>query len=422
MGNKTLFRLLIALGIIGVIAAILHFAGGGGGISRKSPSTAKKKVFANFPINDVASVTIKKKEGSLTLSKGEKSWEVKERDGYTANVEPIASMLKSIWDLNIGQPVTIGRSQYGRLQLVSPDEAKSEDEAASILTFKDAEDKELASLWLGKTFERADGRPSPMGGTSMSDAGRYVKPGTTNSVYLVSETFDGIDTDPAEWIDKTFFEIAQLKTIELAFSDGKEGWKLKRDDPNGDLVFSTPKPNEKLDSTKVASMRSAFSRAQMEDVLTGDALKETKANHATFKIATFEGFTYEIALGEKNDLNELPMTLKVDGKFEEKRKAGEEESDEEKERLDKQFTDELKRKKDKLAQEKSLEGNVFKIRSFIIDSILKKRSELLAEEVEEGEAEVAPGVTLPGLPSGAAPIPAPAPKAQTKGASKATKE
>jgi hypothetical protein len=60
----------------------------------------------------------------------------------------------------------------------------------------------------------------------------------------------------------------------------------------------------------------------MEDVLTGDALKETKVDHATFKITTFEGFTYEIALGEKNDLNELPMTLKVDGKFEEKRKAG----------------------------------------------------------------------------------------------------
>jgi hypothetical protein len=37
-----------------------------------------------------------------------------------------------------------------------------------------------------------------------------------------------------------------------------------------------------------------------------------------------------------------------------------------------------------LLRKKSLEGNVFKIRSFIIDSILKKRSELLAEEAEEG--------------------------------------
>ena len=299
MGNKTLVRLLIALGIIGVIAAILHFTGGGGGISKKSPSTEKKKVFANFPINDVATVTIKEKEGSVTLSKGEKSWEVQERDGYAANVEPIASLLKGIWDLNIGQPVTIGRSQYSRLQLVSPDEAKSEDEAATVLTFKDTENKELASLWLGKTFERSDGRPSPMGGPSMSDAGRYVKPGNTNSVYLVSQTFDDIETDPAAWIDKTFFEVIQLKTIELTYADAKEGWKLERDDPNGDLVFSNLKPNEKLDSNKVSSMRSAFSRVQMEDVLTGDALKEAKTNHATFKITTFEGFTYEIALGEK---------------------------------------------------------------------------------------------------------------------------
>lgn len=399
MGNKTLTRLLIALAVIGGIAAILHFTGGGGGISKKTPSTSKKKVFANFPINDVSSVTIKGPEEEVTIAKGKQAWEIKERDGYPADPEPVANMLKSIWDLNIGQPVTIGRSQYGRLHLVAPEEASADEEAATILTFHDAEGKELASLWLGKVFERSDGRPGPMGGPSMSDAGRYVKPGNTNSVYLVADTFDKAHTDPSQWLDKSFFQVEQLRTIERIDAEKKESWKLERDDPNGDLVLANPASGEELDSSKVATMRGAFSRSQMEDVYTGEDLENAKTGQTTFKITTFDGFTYEIGLGEKNDLNELPLTLKVNAEFEEKRKEGEEESDEEKEKLDKEFAEALQAKKDKLEKEKALEGHVFKIRSFVIDSINKKRSEILAEK-EENETEAAPGVSLPGLPGG----------------------
>ncbi|MDF1860094.1 MAG: DUF4340 domain-containing protein [Verrucomicrobiales bacterium] len=416
MGNKTLTRLLIALAIIGAIAAILHLTGGGSGISTTKSSTTKKKVFADFPINEVAGVVIKDKETSLTLTKGEKFWEVKERGGYPATAEPIVSMLKEIWDLNIGQPVTIGRSQYGRLQLVAPEEATSDDEAATIVTFTDAEGTELASLWLGKVFERSENRPNPMGGgMAMSDAGRYVKPGNTNSVYLVGSTLDTIQSEPSNWVDKTFFAINLIKTIELVTSNKEDDWKLLREEPDGDLKFANPRPGEEIDPAKVSSMRAAFSNPQMEDIFSGETAKEQKTDTATFKITTFDGFTYEIATGAKDDLGNLPLTIKVDGKFEEKRKPGEEESDEEKEKADKSFADDLKKKKDKLAKEKSLEGYVFEVRSYNVDAILKKRSEILKEEEasEEGK-EVAPGVKLPGLPGSFPGIPSGAPKATPK--------
>lgn len=418
MGNKTLTRLLIALAIIGAIAAILHFTGGGSGISTTKSSTIKKKVFADFPINDVAGIVIKDKESSLTLTKGEKSWEVKERGGYPATSEPIVSMLKEIWDLNIGQPVTIGRSQYGRLQLVAPDEASSDDEAATIVSFTDAEGTELASLWLGKVFERSENRPNPMGGgMAMSDAGRYVKPGNTNSVYLVGSTLDTIQAEPSNWVDKSFFKIELIKTIELVTGNKDEDWKLVREEPEGDLKFANPRPGEEIDPAKVSSMRAAFSNPQMEDVFHGDAAKEQKTDAATFKITTFDGFTYEIATGAKDDLGNLPLTIKVNGKFEEKRKPGEEESDEEKEKADQAFADKLQEKKDKLAKEKALEGHVFQVRSYNVDAILKKRSEILKEEEadEEGK-EVAPGVKLPGLPGSS---PKAAPKAATTSKAKA---
>jgi len=400
MGTKTLIRLLIVLAVIGGIAAIFHFAGSGGGVSREVATTNKTKVFSDFPINEIAQIHVKSQEGELTLKKGEKAWVVSERDGYPANAEPIVGMLRTLWDLNIVQPVTIGRSQYGRLSLIAPDEAPTAEEAATIVTFKDSEGKDLHSLWLGKLFERSEGRPDPFsGGMATSEAGRYVKTGSSNSVFLVGETFADVALEPSEWIDKTFFRVEEIQSIEIVSGDKPEDWKLTRKEGEADFALAGAKENEKLDQPKVSSMKSAFSNAQMEDVFIGDDLKENKPEETTFKITTFEGFNYEISVGEKNDLNELPLAIKVSGKFDEKRVEGEEESDEEKARFDKIFADALAKLNEKLTAEKALEGHVFKVRSYIVDSIIKKRSELLAEEEPAAPApsgeEVAPGVTLP---------------------------
>lgn len=400
MGTKTLIRLIIVLAVIGGIAAVFHFAGSGGGVSREIAKTNKSKVFGEFPINDVAEIFVKSQEGELTLKKGAEAWVVEERAGYPANAEPIVGMLRKLWDLNIVQPVTIGRSQYGRLSLIAPEEAGSADEAATIVTFKDSESKDLHSLWLGKIFERSEGRPDPLGGgMATSEAGRYVKTGSSNSVYLVGETFSDITIEPSEWIDKSFFRVEEIKAIEIVSGEKNEDWKLTRKEGEADFTLAGAKEDEKLDQNKVSSMKSAFSNAQMEDVFIGDELKENKPEGTTFKISTFDGFNYVISVGEKNDLNELPLAIKVSGKFEEKRAEGEEESDEEKARLDKELADSLAKLNEKLAAEKTLEGHVFKVRSYIVDSIIKNRSELLVEEEPEtsatGGEEIAPGVKLP---------------------------
>ncbi|MEM7601024.1 MAG: DUF4340 domain-containing protein, partial [Verrucomicrobiota bacterium] len=329
MGTKTLIRLLIVLAVIGGIAAIFHFAGSGGGVSEVTATTTKTKIFSDFPINDISEIQVKAQDGELTLRKGENAWVVSERDGYPADAEPIVALLRTLWDLNIVQPITISRSQYGRLSLIAPDEAETADEAATIVTFKGAEGKTLNALWLGKIYERTEARPDPLGGgMAKSEAGRYVKTGGSNSVFLVGETFGEIATDPSEWIDKTFFRIEDIKSIQIITGEKGEDWKLTRKEGEADYVLAGAKEGENLEQSKVSSMKSAFSNPQIEDVFIGEALKENKAEGTTFKISTFDGFNYEIKAGEKNDLNELPLTLKVSGKFQEARKEGEEESDE----------------------------------------------------------------------------------------------
>ncbi|MBP9222777.1 MAG: DUF4340 domain-containing protein [Verrucomicrobiales bacterium] len=399
MGTKTLIRLLVALVVIGVIAAILHFLGSGGAVSEVSSSTDKPKIFMDFPINDVSKVVIRKKEGSVTLAKGETSWEVSEREGYPATTDPVIQLLRKVWDLKIVQPITIGRSQYGRLGLVAPEETAEGEESATIVLFQDKEGKDLASLWLGKVYQRSEGRPDPFGGgMATTDAGRYVKKGDSNSVYLVGDTFADVKIEAAEWIDKGFFKVEKIKSLELVTNEKANDWKLERKSETDPFVLVGATPNEKLDQNKLSSMQSAFSNAQMEDVYTGAEAKEQKTDVSLFKVVTFDGFRYEIAVGAKTDLNEMPLSLKVSADLVEKRTAGEEESAEEKTKLDEAFNASLSTLRKKLEQEKTLEGHVFKVRSYIVDSITKKRSELMEDKPEAAASEeVAPGVTLPGM-------------------------
>ncbi len=414
MGTKTLIRLLIALALLGGVAAILHFAGSGGAVSEVGSSTTKRKVYEDFPINEVAKIVIKQKEGSLTLAKGAGTWEVAEREGYPANAEPVVGLLRKIWDLNVVQPITIGRTQYGRLGLLDPsDEGAAADETATILTFQDKDGKDLSSLWLGKVYERNEGRPDPYsGGMARTDAGRYVKRGDGNAVHLVGDTFADVKTEAPDWLDKSFFRVEKIQSIEIVSASKDDDWKLERADESTDFTLAKATATEKLDPNKVASMKSAFSNSQFEDVFIGEEKGQQKTDQTTFKIATFDGFQYEISVGGKNDLNELPLVLKVSAELPKERKPGEEESDEEKKKLDQESADRVAALQKKLDQEKKLEGHVFKVRSYLVDTITKKRSELLEEKKEETAKaeEVAPGVSLP-VPAPPAPAPEAKPEA-----------
>ncbi len=410
MGTKTLIRLVIALAVVGVIAVIMHFAGGGG-VSKVTSTTARTKVFDNFPLNDVFTITIKDKARSLTLKKGKKSWEIVERENYPANSPVVNALLKSLWDLKINQKVAVVKSQLNRLSLLDPaDKAAKDGETASILTFLDKDGKELASMWMGKIYQRSDNRPNPYGGgMSMSDAGRYVRRGDSNFVYLVGDSFKNVVTDPAEWLSEEFFKVEKIKTIAIKSGEAKDDWKLVRKDENGEFEFAKKNKGElEIDPGKTYSMKTAFgNNARFEDVFVGEEAKKAKVGKTSFEITTFDGFTYQISAGEKDDLNNLPLTVKVSAKFQEKRKPGEEESDEEKKMLDEAFAANLKTLRKKLAKEKAMEGHVYKVRSSLVDTIAKKRSELLKEKEKtatgtpggSGGVPMAPGVNLP-LPAG----------------------
>ena len=106
-------------------------------------------------------------------------------------------------------------------------------------------------------------------------------------------------------------------------------------------------------------------------------------------IETFDNFTYTLKVGQKINDN-FPVSLTVAAQIPKERVAGKDEKPEDKTRLDKEFKDKQQKLEEKLAQEKSYEKRIYLVSSWTLDSLLKERSQLLAEKKDESKKDGKP--------------------------------
>src|SRR5882762_2401253 len=183
-----------------------------------------KKLLGNFAVNNVNRLVVKQGTNELNLVKKDELWRVRERNDYPANYAEISEFLLKAADLKIVQTDKVGPSQLGRYSLV----AGQGTNAALAVEFKDAGDKTIQTLLLGKKHMRKSGRPSQfgeMGGDEGYPDGRYVKVGAdAENVLLISDALDRIEPKPDAWLNKDFFKIEKPRSIAVAFPNTTNTW------------------------------------------------------------------------------------------------------------------------------------------------------------------------------------------------------
>ena len=364
----------------------------------------------DFPINNVAQVTVKSAGSELNLVKKGEDWTVQERAEYPASYDQVSDLIRKLWELKTVQDVKVGPSQFSRLDLVEPG---AEGSAGTVAELKDKDGKSLAALLLGKKFMKKGGgmdmgMPGEMPGFP---AGRYVAPLGSTKVSLVSETLEDVDTKAEKWLKRDFFKIELPKTIKLEGTTEPMHWELTRDTATADWKLSDAKPDEQpLDAVKVSSFANLLASASFTDVLAPDAKpEETGLDKPTvITFTTFDRFTYVLKIGKPNGEN-LPVAVSVSADLAKAREPGKDEKPEDKEKLDKEFQTTLKRLEDKLAAEKKVEQRPYLIAKSTLDTLLKERPALLAEKKPEAPAPDPAGVN----PPAGTPLP-PAPPAPPK--------
>jgi hypothetical protein len=382
MNRKQFFLLLVALVVIGAIGLVV--------LNRKEEGwqsgdkTAGQKILPEFPLNDIAQVSIQQHTNQLNLVKQDDLWRVQQRHNYPASFSEIGEFLRKVWELKPVQEIEVGPSQFGRLELVMPD--KGGTNSATVVNFKDKTGKTVTSLLLGKKHmkESQGGGPFGGGGGSWPD-GRYVMVNQAQpKVWLVSETFSSIEPKADHWLNKDFFKVEKVKSIAVVSTNATNSWKLTRETETGDWSLADKKEGEELDKNKTYVMNNALSSPSFNDVLPPDAKpEETGMDHPlTATIETFDQFTYTVKLGKTNDEN-YNISFNVAANIASERTPGKDEKPEDKEKLDKEFKEKNDKLKEKLNKEKAFEKWTYVVSKWTIDPLLKQRHELLAEKKAE---------------------------------------
>ncbi len=174
-----------------------------------------------FPLNDVAHITIKDGTSELNLVRKEDGWVVRERADYPANFEQVSRLLQKIWNLKPVQTLQVGPSQLGRFDLIEPANGAK---GGTLLELKNKDEKRIAALLVGKQYlKKSNQNFGPAG----FPAGRYVMPEDgSKRVALVSDPLQDLVTKPERWLNHDFIKIEKPKTIALEGATPTMNWKL----------------------------------------------------------------------------------------------------------------------------------------------------------------------------------------------------
>ena len=394
MNSKQLKLLVIIFVCIGLVGYLLVTQ------NNKSWSQGEQaiggKVMPDFPMNDVTQIAVKSNAGEATLVKVDETWRVSDRANYSADFSKIRELLLAVGECKILRKMQVGESQLGRLELLTPEKG---DKTGLLLTFKGEADKQIGTLLLGKQSMRKS-ESSSFGGGEFPD-GRYLMPdGDSSRIAFVSEAFSNVETEAKAWLDKTFFKIEKLKSAEVTHADPLQSWTVNRESEAGDMVLAGLGDKEELDSSRGYSLKNILSSPSFNDIASSDISDEQLGLDAPVKavLTTFDGFNYEILMGQPNEDEEYPLRLQVTAVIDEARDSAEDETEEEKEKLDKEHAEQVKALQDKLEQEQKFQGYTFMVSKWTVDALTKPRSDYIKAIEEETEDGVDVDQALPSLP------------------------
>lgn len=354
-------------------------------------------LFTSFPATEISHIEITGADGSVTLVKKDGKWTVAQRENYPANAVNVNEFIRTLAELKVTRSLEAGPSFAPRFGM---DEAstKAEDRGLTA-TFKDASGKELAKVSLGKNIEGSQDA-SPMGAMPV---GRYIRNHADESgFYAVNEMFFSVSADVTRWLAEEFIAPDKIKSVSLS-QKGSDAiaWKLVRDAENAEFKLEDLKPGEALNSENVAPIKSLFSYARFEDVVTTAAAAERAdaAGKRNAIIETFDGFTYTLTItplkpgtGSASSApdNQL-VTIAVSAKLPTERTKAEGEKPEDAKTKDEEFATQLKALNEKLTKEQSLAGRTFELSKNTLDALLKERETLVKKAEPTPTPAPAPG-------------------------------
>ena len=385
---------LIVLGVIYMMSA---------GKRSTAAIVIGKEPLADLPFSKINSIVItankSETKDTLTLNRANEGWVVVNREGYPADAERIEKFVREFKDMKVLRELSAANGQLARIGLIDPGTAS--ENSATRITLQNKESKALHTLHLGKELSAPGSdnqNNSPMGGGGGFPDRRFVMIDSDRSkITLVDQTFSNATTTPSDWLSKDFIKIEKPSSIEVKYSGAgsTNSWKITKSSDVAEWKLEGKMPEGKtMDTTSAPS--SPFSSPSFNDLATNTEKSQLDVNATQINIKTFEGLTYEVKVGPIPSGSDRIIQVNISSDLPKDRTPAKDEKPEDKKRLDEEWNTKQKAITEKLKKESEFTKHAYRVSGYTVDSILKKKGELIKDKEE--------GAIKPPNPSGL-PIP-----------------
>ncbi|MEO6202968.1 MAG: DUF4340 domain-containing protein [Nitrospirales bacterium] len=293
MKAKTL-GILAAITIVGIVVAVF--------VNQEPVSQLPNSGELLFPallsgVNDVSEVVVETKDQTVTLLREEKTWRVKEKAGYRADVEKVKQTLIGLAELRILEPKTKNPELYDRLGL---QEREQEGSLSTTVTLKTPNNPEAAMVILGNQ------RPAK-GNPRMSEI--YVrKPGDPQTWLTIGNL--PLEKVAGEWLDTEITALTTKRVQRVTVTHpGGETLLVSKEKPE-DLDFqldSIPAGSKVASQFNVNNVVGTLVQLPLEDVKKEQEVNFQEHPGVAVVLETFDGLRLHVQTAKEDD--------KIFGKF-----------------------------------------------------------------------------------------------------------
>lgn len=401
--KKILILLILLAAIIG--AAYYQSNQRNSRLNRANSGSSKTRelLFPEFDINGIKKLRIKEDKQETNIAVQGDSWVVADRGGYPANKEKLQTVLMGLKYEKIKAGRRVGKDSWGKIGVNSPGDATAYG-VGTLVELLDESGTVKHSFVLGGKVSSSGGQDeqaSMFGGGPQGN--RFVRLKDEETIYEVANQFTDVENKPSAWLMKDFITVDKLKSIVVTAPKAEDSWKASRNAESEDnFTLEGAQPGEAIDTAK-ATLTSLLSSPTFDDVLAKDKAAETFKEGVKAVLTTFDGFTYTVQAAKKSvdGADKWFMTVTTTASIPQKREAAKDEKEEDKKKKDEEFDAQKKTLEEKLAKEKACDGWVYQVTEYTINTLLKKRSEIIKKE--EPKKDAAPAPTIPGLTPGTIP-------------------
>ena len=242
-------------------------------------------------VNDATYIKIQTNQETLTLTKIEDVWSVKENDNYPAAINKVRELVLGVGNLKLVEPKTKKPKNYPRIGL---QDVTEEGSTSTHITIIAGSDKKLADLIIGNSKQAK---------SDASQKSYYIRKTDDPQSWLADGNLPD-KWEPKDWLDVDIIEIQRerIQQVKVSHEDGELVYIHRNNSNVRDFTLDSLQPGEQVTAPyEVNNIATTFTKMTFDDVVSAANAGVSDKPVYSAILTTFDGLEITFMPFAKDD-------------------------------------------------------------------------------------------------------------------------